>query len=146
MVKVLFQGTFDLLNYGHVRAFEDAKNQGEYLIIALNTDDLIRRYKKRNPILPYEQREFILKAIKWIDKIIPANNFSPLELLKEYKIKVYVIGTEWKASKMKEINYMRSIGGKVFFTPEYDGVIHSSEIRRKCVQEASKLYQRGALK
>lgn len=138
MIKVLFQGTFDLLNYGHVKAFEDAKKQGDYLIVALNTDDLIRRYKKKDPILPYWQREIILKAIRYIDEVIPANDFSPFELLKEHDINVYVIGAEWKASKMKEINYMKSIGGKVFFTPEYDGVIHSSQIRRRCVQDASK--------
>jgi rfaE bifunctional protein nucleotidyltransferase chain/domain len=138
MIKVFFQGTFDLLNYGHVRAFEDAKKQGDYLIVALNTDDLIRRYKKREPILPYEQREVILKAVRFIDEVIPVDEFSPLELLKKHNINVYVIGNEWKASKVKEINYMKSIGGKVFFTPEYDGVIHSSEIRRRCVQDASK--------
>lgn len=138
MIKVLFQGTFDLLNYGHVKAFEDAKKQGDYLIVALNTDDLIRRYKKREPILPYKQREVILKAVRFIDEVIPANDFSPLELLKEHNIDVYVIGSEWKASKMKEIGYMKSVGGKIFFTPEYDGVIHSSQIRRRCVQDASK--------
>ena len=138
MIKVLFQGTFDLLNYGHVRAFEDAKKQGDYLIVALNTDDLIRRYKKREPILPYKQREVILKAIRFIDEVIPVNDFSPLELIKKHDIQVYVIGSEWKASKMKEIAYMKSINGKVFFTPEYDGVIHSSQIRRRCVQDASK--------
>lgn len=138
MIKVLFQGTFDLLNYGHVKAFEDAKKQGDYLIVALNTDDLIRRYKKREPILPYKQREVILKAVRFIDEVIPANDFSPLELLKKHNINVYVIGSEWKASKMKEIGYMKSVGGKIFFTPEYDGVIHSSQIRRRCVQDASK--------
>jgi len=138
MIKVLFQGTFDLLNYGHVKAFEDAKKQGDYLIVALNTDDLIRRYKKREPILPYKQREVILKAVRFIDEVIPVNDFSPLELLKKHNINVYVIGSEWKASKMKEIGYMKSIGGKIFFTPEYDGVIHSSQIRRRCVQDASK--------
>ena len=145
MIKVLFQGTFDLLNYGHVKAFEDARKQGDCLIVALNTDNLIRRYKKKDPILPYWQREVILKAIKYIDEVIPANDFSPLELLKEHDINVYVIGSEWKASKMKEAAYMKSIGGRVFYTPEYDGVIHSSQIRRRCVQEAFKLYKRGEL-
>ena len=124
MKKVFFQGTFDIMNWGHIQAFKDAKAQGDYLIIGLNSDNLVRSYKKREPILPFWQRKAILEAVKWIDEVIEANEFSPLELLKELDIDVYVIGSEWKASKMKETAYITSKGGSVFYTPEYDGVIH----------------------
>lgn len=135
MKKVLFQGTFDIMNWGHIQAFKDAKAQGDYLTVALNSDELVRTYKKREPILPFWQRKAILEAIVYIDEVIEADNFSPLELIKSLDIDVYVIGSEWKASKMKERAYIESKGGSVFYTPEYDGVIHSSDIRRKCVQE-----------
>jgi cytidyltransferase-like protein len=135
MKKVFFQGSFDILNWGHTMAFKDAKAQGDYLIIGLNSDELVRSYKKREPILPFWQRKAILEAIKWIDEVIKVDTFSPLETLKNLDIDVYIIGSEWKASKMKEVAYMKSKGGSVFYTPEYDGVIHSSEIRRRCLQE-----------
>jgi len=135
MKKVFFQGTFDIMNWGHIQAFKDAKAQGDYLIIGLNSDELVRTYKKREPILPFWQRKAILEAVKYIDEVIEIGTMSPLQELKDLDIDVYVIGSEWKASKMKEKAYMESKGGSVFYTPEYDGVIHSSDIRRKCVQE-----------
>jgi len=138
MKKVFFQGTFDILNWGHVMAFRDAKAQGDYLIVGLNSDKLVSDYKNREPILPFWQRKAILESIRWIDEVVEIHTFSPLKELRELKIDVYIIGSEWKASKVKEMNYMKSIGGSVFFTPEYDGVIHSSEIRKRCVSEETK--------
>ncbi len=132
MKKVFFQGAFDLINWGHIKAFKDAKLQGDYLIVGLNTDELIRQYKNREPILPFYQRKEILEAIRYIDEVIPANEFSPLQMLIDLDIDVYVIGEEWKGTKVKEINFMKSKGGEVFFTPTYPGVIRSTEIRRKC--------------
>ena len=135
MKKVFFQGTFDLINWGHIRAFQDAKAQGDYLIVGLNSDELIRTYKKREPVLPFWQRKFILESIRYIDEVVEIHTFSPIAELKELEIDVYIIGSEWKASKMKEMAYMRSSGGSVFFTPEYEGVVHSSEIRNRCIQQ-----------
>jgi glycerol-3-phosphate cytidylyltransferase len=135
MKKVFFQGTFDILNWGHIMAFRDAKNQGDYLIVGLNSDKLVKSYKKREPILPFWQRKAILESIRWVDEVVQIDKFSPLQTLKDLNIDVYVIALEWKESKKKEMVYMRSKGGAVFFTPEYEGVIHSSEIRKRCVQE-----------
>ena len=136
MKKVFIQGTFDLLNYGHTMAFRDAKAQGDYLIVGLNTDELVREYKHREPILPFWQRKIILESIRWIDEVVPANTFSPMQLLIDMDIDVYAIGSEWKASKVKEVNYMKRKGGSVIYTPEYPGVIHSSEIRTRCVAQS----------
>jgi len=139
MKKVFFQGAFDILNYGHIRAIEAAKQQGDYLIIGLNTDELIRDYKNREVILPYEHRKVILEAIKWVDKVVPAREVSPLDLLRRLDIYVYIIGTEWKGTKMKEIAYMKSKGGQVVFTPRYKGTICSSDIRRRIAKQALSL-------
>lgn len=137
MKRVFFQGAFDLFNYGHVRAIEDAKKQGDWLIIGLNSDNLIRRYKEREPILPYKQRKAILEAIKWVDEVIPMDCFSPIAKIMDDKMRidVYVVGSEWVETKITEIENMKKKGGKVFVTPEYPGVIHSTEIRRRCVEE-----------
>jgi hypothetical protein len=59
-------------------------------------------------------------------------------MLIKYDIDVYVVADEWSGTKMKEIAYMKSRGGSVFFTPEYEGVIRSTEIRRRCAEEYNK--------
>lgn len=135
MKKILFQGAFDIINYGHVKAIEDARKQGDYLIIALNTDELILVYKSREAILPYAHRKAILEALKWVDEVIPADAFSPLELLKKLSIDIYVCAEEWSHSKSEEIEYMKKKGGSVFYTPEYESVIRSTEIRERCYKQ-----------
>lgn len=131
---ILFQGTFDLINYGHICAFKMCKETGGKLIVALNTDKLIRSYKHREPILPYTHRKTILEAIKYIDKVVPASHFSPMDLLKKYNANVYAVGSEWVEAHQSEIKYIKENGGEIIVTPEFPGVIHSSEMRKRIIQ------------
>jgi cytidyltransferase-like protein len=127
---VLLQGAFELLNSGHVRAMRLAKAQGDYLIIAVNTPELIQDYKKRKPLLPYKDKKIIIESIRYVDKVVSARNFSPLELLKKYNVDVYMIAPEWLDTKAEEIAYMKSKGCKIKMCHNYKGVIRSSDIRR----------------
>lgn len=133
---VLFQGAWEIINWGHVKAFERAKKQGDILFIALNTNKLLKEYKGREAVLPWYQKKKILESIKWIDKVIPAHNFSPLKLLKKYDVDVYVLTKEWESTKKVEISYMKDKGGKVSFSPRYKRVICTSEIKRRLLEEA----------
>lgn len=136
MKIVLIQGAFDILNSGHVRAMRLAKSKGDYLIVAVNTPELIRGYKKRMPILPYSQKKMLIEAIQWVDKVIPARNFSPLELLKRYKVNVYMVAPEWLKTKQEEIAYMKSVGGKICMCHNYKDVVRSSDMRKMLLEEA----------
>ena len=131
---ILFQGTFDLINMGHIKAFQMCKETGGKLIVALNTDKLIRSYKHREPVLPYSHRKIILEAIKFIDKVVPASHFSPLELLKKHNANVYAVGSEWVEAHQSEIKFIKENGGEIIITPEFPGVIHSSEMRKRIIK------------
>ncbi len=133
---VLFQGAWEILNYGHVRAFRRAKQEGDVLILALNTNALLRKYKKREAVLSWAHKATILRAIKWVDKVVPAHNASPLELLKKYDVDVFVLTREWESSHGESIAYMRAKGGKVFFSRRYAGVVATSEIKARLLREA----------
>jgi len=133
---VLFQGAWEIINYGHVRAFERAKKEGDYLIVALNTNQLLKKYKGRDAVLPWWQKKKILEAIRWVDKVIPAHNASPLSLLKKYNVDVFVLTREWESSHADSIAYMKAKGGKVFFSRRYAGVVPTSEIKRRLLDEA----------
>lgn len=131
---VLIQGAFDILNYGHIRAFKFAKSKGDYLIVALNTDRLIKEYKGRDAVVPWRQKKYIIEAIKYVDRVVRANEASPLKLLKQHKVDVYVISREWWDTKAVEVAYMRSIKGKVCISRRFKGVSTSS-IKEKLLQE-----------
>lgn len=126
---VLLQGAFELLNSGHVRAMKRAKSYGDYLIIAVNTPELIQDYKKRKPLLPYKDKKIIIEAIKYVDKVVAARHFSPMELLKKYDVDVYMIAPEWLETKSEEIAYMKSKGCEIRMCHNYKGVIRSTDIR-----------------
>ena len=133
---VLFQGAWEILNYGHVRAFRRAKQLGDVLILALNTNKLLRKYKGREPVLPWKHKATILRAIKWVDKVVPAHDASPLSLLKKYDADVFVLTREWEANHGDSIAYMKAKGGRVFFSRRYAGVVATSDIKRTLLAEA----------
>jgi len=132
-IRVLFQGTMDLLHFGQIKAMQRAKKQGGYLIIALNTDKLVQKYKDRLAIIPYKYRKKMLEALECVDKVVPARYFSPLNILKKEKIDVYVICDEWKDTKKAEIKYMKDKGGKTHILP-YLKTISATQIRAKITQ------------
>ena len=123
---VLLQGAFDILNYGHIRAFKFAKAQGDYLIVALNTNELIRDYKVREPVMPWSHKRRIIEACRYVDKVVPAREFSPLKLLKRYRVDVYVLSYEWEHTKAAEIAFMKQKGGRVCFSRRFRGVSTSA--------------------
>ena len=135
MKTIFFQGAFDLLNFGHVQAFELAKSKGDYLIVGLNSDELMRWYK-REPIVPYEQRLGILSAIKWIDKIICCHEPAAIRYLKEYDADVYVLTEEWTQPQREAIEWITAKGGEVVFSPRFKNAYDSTTIRQRVIEGA----------
>lgn len=133
---VMLQGAFDIINWGHIKAFQKAKSYGDYLIIALNSNELVKVYKGRDAVLPWYQKKFIIESCKFVDKVVLADSFSPLELLKKHKVNVYCITREWETTKDEEIEYIRKTGGKTVFLPRFKGVIPTSQIKKILLEEA----------
>ncbi len=96
MKKVITYGTFDLFHYGHLRILERAKSFGDYLIVAVSTDEF-NEIKGKSCIYPYEHRAKIVAAIKYVDQVIPEKNWEQkIDDVKKYKIDVFVMGDDWK--------------------------------------------------
>ncbi len=135
MRTVLLQGAFEILNAGHVQAFKQCAMQGDILIVALNTNALLKAYKGRDAVLPWKEKKIILESIRWIDKVVPVDTFSPLALLKKHNVDVYCLSHEWEETKKEEIAYMNAKGGKVFFTKDYR-VTRTRDIKDALLEEA----------
>ena len=71
MRRVITYGTFALLHYGHINLLRRAKQCGEYLIVALSTDEFNWQQKQKKSYFPYEQRKQLLEAIRYVDLVIP---------------------------------------------------------------------------
>lgn len=97
MKRVITYGTFDLLHYGHINLLRRAKEQGDYLVVALSTDEFNWNEKKKKCYFKYEQRKKLLEAIRYVDLVIPENSWEQkIQDVKELKIDTFVIGDDWK--------------------------------------------------
>ena len=105
MTKVITYGTFDLFHYGHRRLLERAKALGDYLIVGLSTDEF-NNIKGKKSVLNYDERKNILEAIKYVDEIIPEENWNQKpDDIKKYNVDILVMGDDWKDSeKFKDLN------------------------------------------
>lgn len=96
MKKVITYGTFDLLHTGHINLLRRAKALGDYLIVALSTDEF-NEGKGKKAYYTYEQRKAILEAIRYVDKVIPEYSWEQkIEDIKKYDIDIFVMGDDWK--------------------------------------------------
>lgn len=93
-------GVFDLFHIGHLNIIRQAKEQCEYLIVGVSTDDLVEKYKHKKPIIPYDERAAIVAAIRYVDEVVPQKTMDKLEAWKRLGFEVMFHGDDWKGSKM----------------------------------------------
>jgi glycerol-3-phosphate cytidylyltransferase len=104
--KVITYGTFDLLHYGHIHLLRRAKQFGDYLIVALSTDEFSWNEKRKKSYFPYEQRKLLLEAIRFVDLVIPEQGWEQKSSdIKEFRVNTFVMGDDWagKFDFLKEL-------------------------------------------
>ena len=96
MKRVITYGTFDLLHYGHINLLKRAKAQGDYLVVALSTDEFNWESKQKKSYFNYDKRKQLLEAIRYVDLVIPENSWEQkVTDVNLYHIDVFVIGDDW---------------------------------------------------
>ena len=116
MKRIITYGTFDLMHYGHIRILKRAKNEGDYLIVALATDEF-NTVKGKKAYHDYETRKKMLEAIRYVDLVIPEKDWSQkISDIMEYKVDTFVMGDDWvgkfdELSDYCDVKYLeRTIG------------------------------------
>ena len=111
MKKVITYGTFDLLHYGHVNLLQRAKALGDYLVVALSTDEFNWNQKQKKCYFSFEERKRLLDAIRYVDLVIPEESWEQKASdVQEYHIDTFVMGNDWE--------------GKFDFLKEYCDVVY----------------------
>ncbi len=123
---VLANGCFDILHVGHVRYLEEAKKLGDILIVAINSDESVRKIKGgKRPIVPGKERAEIISALKAVDFVIIFDELDVRKLLLELKPHIQVKGTDYTEESVPERDVVLSYGGSVKITG--DSKNHSSK-------------------
>ena len=128
-------GDFDMFHIGHLNILERAKEQCEYLIVGVSTNELVQRYKGKVPVIPYEERAKIVSAIKYVDEVIPQTSMDKYEAWELKHFDVIFHGDDWKNSSMynEMESKLRTHGVEFVYFPYTKGV--SSTMLRKKVNE-----------
>ena len=114
---VYTSGTFDMLHVNHLNMINYARGLGDILIVGVNSDELVLKYKT-NPIIPFDARISLMKAIKGPDIVIPQHSLEHTEKVKKLKFDIFVVGDDWAG----KFNYLEDLGVSVVYFPYGKGV------------------------
>lgn len=107
MTRVITYGTFDLLHYGHINLLRRAKALGDYLIVALSTDEFNITQKNKRSYFSYDERKLILESIRYVDLIIPEESWEQKATdVVKYDVDVFVIGDDWTG----KFDFLKTVG------------------------------------
>ena len=97
MRRVITYGTYDLLHYGHIALLERAKALGDYLVVAISTDEFNWNSKQKKCYFTFEERKRMVEALRCVDLVIPEENWDQkINDVQEYKIDTFVMGDDWE--------------------------------------------------
>ena len=114
MKRVITYGTYDLLHYGHINLLRRARELGDYLIVALSTDEFNWDKKKKNCYFSYEERKLLLEAVRYVDLVIPEHDWAQKrEDMHTYNVDVFVMGDDWKG----KFDFLEEEGVEVVYLP-----------------------------
>ncbi len=130
--KIVFtNGCFDILHYGHAQYLQAARNKGDILVVAVNSDSSIRKIKgKSRPIVDENNRLKLLSALESIDYLILFKETTPLSVIKEIKPDVLVKGADWDKNKIAGSDFVASYGGRVLTIKLVKGLSTTNLIKK----------------
>lgn len=117
-------GVFDMFHIGHLNILRRAKEQCEYLIVGVSTDENVMHYKHKKPVIKFEQRKAIVEAIRYVDRVVPQENMDKFEAWQRLHFDVMFHGSDWKGSQMfiETERKLAEVGCDVVFLPHTDGI------------------------
>ncbi len=117
-------GVYDMFHIGHLNILRKAKEKCEYLIVGVSTDELVRTYKHKSPIIPFEERISIVEAIKYVDQVVPQKTMDKMNAWETLHFDALFHGSDWQDSDMYNaiIEQFSSVGVEIVFLPHTKGI------------------------
>ena len=131
-------GVFDMFHIGHLNILRRAKEQCDYLVVGVTSDELCHKRKNKYPIINEHERMAVVQAIRYVDKVIPQTNMDKLAAVKAVGADVVFVGSDWKGTEawQEYEKQFASIGCSVIYLEHTDG-ISSTILREKLNNKGS---------
>ncbi len=128
-------GVFDLFHIGHLNILKKAKEQCEYLIVAVSSDELVQNYKKKTPVIEFSERAAIVEAIKYVDEVVIQDSRDKLAAHEKYKFDVIFVGDDWRGKPLwKKLEKDSSEKGfNIFYIP-YTKKVSSTLLKKVLIK------------
>jgi len=138
--KIVFtNGCFDILHVGHARYLKEAKETGDILVLALNSDSSVKAIKGgKRPLIPEEERAYMIASLEVVDYVTIFSETTPLELIEYLRPDILVKGGDWAEDKVVGRESVREWGGKVVIVPEIKNASTTN-----IVEKIIKVYGKG---
>ena len=135
-------GVFDLFHVGHLEILRKAKENCDYLIVGVSTDELVQEYKNKKPVITFEHRMEIIKSIKYVDEVVVQKDRDKLSALHKIGFHIMFVGDDWKGSSifLELEKKFQKYGVEIFYFP-YTKNISSTSLRstlKRLIQEEEK--------
>ncbi len=135
-------GVFDLFHVGHLEILRKAKQNCDYLIVGVSTDELVQEYKNKKPIISFQHRVEIVKAIQYVDEVVVQKDRDKLNAYHNIGFNIMFVGDDWKGSKIfSELEEkFKNYGVEIFYFP-YTKNISSTSLRsilKRLIKEEGK--------
>lgn len=124
------QGVYDMFHIGHLNLINHAKEQCDYLIVGVNSDELVKSYKNKETVINENDRAEIVRNIKAVDECVVVSTLDKEVILKDIKFDAIFIGDDWKGNQrwIDTQKILSQYGVDVVFLPHTDGV-STTELR-----------------
>ena len=135
-------GTFDLLHVGHLALLEYCETLGDTVAVGVASDRVVNLYKPNVPVIPLDQREEMLKALRCVDIVRPYHDLEYISGCKELDVDIFVVGEDWgkKPHNIEVEYYLKSRGKKVINVP-YNSRTSSTKIKLNTVAQSQRTHQ-----
>jgi glycerol-3-phosphate cytidylyltransferase len=113
-----------MFHIGHLNVIRRAKEQCDYLIVGVSTDELVQSEKDKTPVIPYEERAAIVEAVKYVDKVVPQVDKNKFAAWERYKFNKMFVGSDWQGTPQWEgyEQQFEPVGVEIVYLPHTDGI------------------------
>ena len=136
MVVGYTTGVFDMFHIGHLNILRRAKEQCDFLVVGVSTDELVKREKNKMPIIPFEERCAIVAAIRYVDKVVSQPDKNKFAAWQKYHFQKMFVGSDWKGTPqwLKFEEEFKPVGVEIIYLDHTDG-ISSTILRDKLIED-----------
>jgi len=117
-------GVYDMFHIGHLNIIRRAREQCDYLIVGVSTDELVQIEKGKTPVIPYKERATIVEALKYVDEVVPQVDKNKLGAWEKYHFDKMFVGSDWEGTPQwkKFEEQFAPLGVEIVYLSHTDGI------------------------